>query len=676
MRAKLTIPLIINWYAGLLIGIIVLVIPLAYYLMASQSMAGSLETEAEVNGGSINQIISSNPAFWEYEHARFQVFLAHRPRKEHRETRRVLNAAGAVVAESIDDLPRPVMKRSAKLYDSGNAVGTIEIARSLRPLLTQTGLLFLVMLPLGAGTFVILRTIPIRAMRQAEDALRKERDAAQRYLDVAGVLFVVLDRDRKVTLINRKGCEILEHPWQEILNKDWFDHFVPPNRRTAAREDYETLLLRGAGHQERFEEPVLARSGRERIILWHLIVLTDERGELAGTLWSGEDITERKQLENQLRHANKLEAIGQLAGGVAHDFNNLLSAILGYGGMLHMSMAEDDPLRHDVDQILAAAERAAYVTKSLLAFSRKQIINPKPQDINEIIRRGEKLLRRLIGEDIEIRTRLASEGVTVYADAVQIEQVLMNLATNARDAMPGGGVLTLKTGRIAANADFARVHELKRPGTYAVITVSDTGVGMDAATLEKVFEPFFTTKEVGKGTGLGLANVYGTIRQHNGSIQVTSEPGRGTTFRIYLPAVQTAADDMQSSAAAEPPRGAETVLVAEDDSTVRSMTRLILQKFGYTVIEAVDGEDAVRSFRQSRGAVDLVILDVMMPKKTGKAAYDEIVKLRPHVKALFTSGHTAEVIHAKGLLDERTPYLTKPATPAELLKKVREVLDA
>jgi PAS domain S-box-containing protein len=489
-------------------------------------------------------------------------------------------------------------------------------------------------------------------------------------------MFVVLDRDCRVTLINRKGCEILGRPWQDILGRNWFDHFIRPDRRAAVRENYEMMLLRGAGHQERFEEPVLARSGRERIVLWHLIVLTNERGEFAGTLWSGEDITERKQLENQLRHANKLEAIGQLAGGVAHDFNNLLSAILGYGGMLHMSMAEDDPLRHDVDQILAAAERAAYVTKSLLAFSRKQIINPKPQDINEILLRGEKLLRRLIGEDIEVRTRLEPGGVTVYADAVQIEQVLMNLATNARDAMPGGGVLTLGTARIVADADFARVHELNRPGSYAVVTVTDTGTGMDKATLEKVFEPFFTTKEVGKGTGLGLANVYGTIRQHNGSIEVASEPRRGTTFRIYLPAIQTAADDLQSSVVAEPPRGAETVLVAEDDATVRSMTHSILQKFGYTVIEAVDGEDAVRSFAKHRGAVDLVILDVMMPKKTGKAAYDEIVKLRPGVKTLFTSGHTAEVIHAKGLLDAHTPYLPKPATPAELLKKVREVLDA
>jgi PAS domain S-box-containing protein len=675
MRSKLTIPQIINWYAGLLIGVILLVIPLAYYLIASRSMEGSLESEAEVNAGIINQVISANPSFWQYEYYRFQDVLARRPRQGHREARRLLNAEGAVVAENSDEVPLPVMTRSARIYDSGSAVGTIEISRSLRPVLTQTGLLLLVMAPFAAGTFRLLRTLPLQVIRRTEDAYRRERDAAQRYLDVAGVMFVVLDRDRKVTLINRKGCEILGCTEDDVLGRDWFDQFVPPYLRAAAQDDYETMLLRGAGHTERFEEPVATRSGGERTILWHLIVLTDDHGEFAGTLRSGEDITERKQLEHQLRHANKLEAVGQLAGGVAHDFNNLLSAILGYGGMLHMNMREDDPLRHDVDQILAAAERAAYVTKSLLAFSRKQIINPRPQDINEIIARGEKLLRRLIGEDIEVRTRLAPGGVVVFADSVQIEQVLMNLATNARDAMPRGGVLTLETGRITADADFARIHELKRPGSYAVVTVSDTGSGMSPETLGKVFEPFFTTKEVGKGTGLGLANAYGSILQHNGSIQVTSEPGRGTTFRIYLPAVQTAADDFESTAPAAAPRGAETVLVAEDDGTVRSITRSILQKFGYTVIEAVDGEDAVRSFAQHRDAVDLVILDVIMPKKTGRAAHDEIAALRPGVKVLFTSGHTAEVIHAKGLLDERTPFLPKPATPAELLKKVREVLD-
>ena len=675
MRSQPAITRIINWYAGLLTGIIVLVIPLVYFLVSSQSMAGSLESEAEINSRIISQIISANPVFWEFEQVRIQEYLTRRPRKGDRETRRVLNVRGAVVAESADALRRPVMSRSVKLYDSGKMVGVIEISRSVRPLLAATGLLLVVMLPFGAGTLFILRTIPIRFIRQAEESLRRERDAAQRYLDVAGVMFMVLDRERRVTLINRKGCEILGCSEQEVLGREWFDHFVPEPVRAAARDEYETMLLRGPDHSEQYEEPVLTKGGRERTIRWHLIILTDEAGELAGTLCSGEDITERKQLEHQLLHANKLEAIGQLAGGVAHDFNNLLSAILGYGGMLHMSMTEDDPLRHDVGQILAAAERAAYVTKSLLAFSRKQIINPRPQEINEIVRNGVKLLRRLIGENITVRTRLTPDGVLVYADSVQIEQVLMNLATNARDAMPGGGVLTLETERVDADGEFARTRGLPRPGAYALITVTDTGTGMDAATLEKMFEPFFTTKEVGKGTGLGLSNAYGTIKQHNGTIEVSSEPGRGTAFRIYLPAIQTVAEDMESSAPAAPPRGAETVLLAEDDRTVRTMTHSILQRFGYTVIEAVDGEDAVRTFTQHREAIDLVILDIMMPRKDGKAAYDEIAKIRPDVKVLFTSGHAAEVIQAKGLPERGAALLPKPATPAELLKKVREVLD-
>jgi CheY-like chemotaxis protein len=302
-------------------------------------------------------------------------------------------------------------------------------------------------------------------------------------------------------------------------------------------------------------------------------------------------------------------------------------------------------------------------------------MNPKPVDVNWIVERAERLLHRLIGENITMRTRLLPEGIRVFADAIQMEQVLINLATNSRDAMPDGGNLVIETDQVVADDAFVQQHGLRRRGVFALITVSDTGTGMDEATLEKIFEPFFTTKEVGKGTGLGLANVYGIVKQHNGTIEVKSALDRGTSFHIYLPAIQTVAEDMRSAETVPPPGGAETVLVAEDEESVRIMTAAILKNFGYTVHSCGDGEEAVRLFAANRDSIDLVLLDVIMPKLNGREAYEEMSALKPGIKVLYTSGYTFDVIHAKGVLDTRRPFLPKPASPAELLKKVREVLD-
>jgi signal transduction histidine kinase len=327
-----------------------------------------------------------------------------------------------------------------------------------------------------------------------------------------------------------------------------------------------------------------------------------------------------------------MESIGTLAGGVAHDFNNILTAIIGYGNMALMKMAQDDSNRMNIEQILEASERAAHLTKDLLLFSRKKLLDTKPLDLNQSIPKLGKFLARVIGEDIAFRTLLSGGSMPILGDEHQISQVLMNLATNARDAMLKGGTFTIATEKVQLDQEFASKRGLGMPGGYALISVSDTGHGMDETTRQHIFEPFFTTKEVGKGTGLGLAVVYGIIKQHGGHISVYSEPGTGTTFRIYLPLIATGGTGDEVPAALEQPvRGTETVLLAEDNDSVRNMTEAVLKEFGYTVITAVDGVDALNKYQENMDTIQLLLFDLIMPKKGGKEAYDEIRKIRPDI---------------------------------------------
>jgi len=380
-------------------------------------------------------------------------------------------------------------------------------------------------------------------------------------------------------------------------------------------------------------------------------------------------------LEAQLLHVQKMEAIGTLTGGIAHEFNNILTVIMGYGEFLHDGLEHDDPLRPYVDMIQTSAIRATHLTQSLLAYSRKQIMNTGPVNLNEIARNAGRLLSRLIGEHIELRCKPAKEDVVVAADCGQIEQVLMNLATNARDAMPEGGILSIEVDRVFLDTTFVKTHGYGKPGMYAVIRVKDNGTGMDNATRERIFEPFFTTKEAGKGTGLGLAMAYGIINQHNGYIDVQSVSRQGTVFTIYLPLIRSGSQEMKP---ADPPSvsgGTETVLVAEDDPVVRKLSRDVLARAGYTVVEAVDGEDAVQKFLEHRDAVRLLVLDVMMPKKTGREAYEEISRINPELKVIFMSGYPSDLMGRNGLLSEGLNFLTKPISPAKFSKAVRDLLD-
>ncbi len=384
-----------------------------------------------------------------------------------------------------------------------------------------------------------------------------------------------------------------------------------------------------------------------------------------------------RESEERLRQSHKLEAMGRLAGGIAHDFNNLLTAIIGYSDLALRRLHDNDPLRRNIDEIKKASNRAASLTHQLLAFSRKQVLQPKVLDLNEVVANMDAMLRRVIGEDIDLVTVLEPQLGHVRADPGQIEQVIMNLVINSRDAMPRGGKLTIKTGNVELDQAYSRSHASVRTGPYVMLAVSDTGTGMDPETQAHIFEPFFTTKEQGKGTGLGLATVYGIVKQSGGNIWVYSEVGRGTTFKIYLPPVAETVQSLKPAGTlAEPERGWETVLLVEDEGAVRNLIHGVLEMNGYTVLQADSGIEAIRICEEYEGPIHLLITDVVMPQMGGRDLAERLEASHPEMRVLYMSGYTDDAIVHHGVLDEGVAFLEKPFTPDSLARKAREVLDA
>ena len=388
------------------------------------------------------------------------------------------------------------------------------------------------------------------------------------------------------------------------------------------------------------------------------------------------DITERKKLSAQLLQSQKMEAIGHLVGGIAHDFNNILSGIIGYQSLIDVKMKDDDPLRPYLFEINKLTEKAANLTRSLLAYSRKQVMEMKPTDINKIVFGIQKILDRLIGEDIEFKVHRAAEELIANVDAGQIEQVLMNLATNARDAMPDGGVLTISTEHVRIDSSFIQTNHYGEVGNYAVFSVVDTGVGIDEKTSEHIFEPFFTTKEVGRGTGLGLAMVYGIVKQHKGFIYVYSKPGEGATFKIYMPLMLLKKGILETAEFTPISFGNETILLAEDDQALRQVSKVFFETYGYKVLEAINGEEALSIFSKNRADIKLIVTDMIMPKMQGNEVYEKARMIRPDIKCLFMSGYNNDIIQKIGSLKEGVNFISKPFSPFDLLRKVREVLDS
>ncbi|MDB4933675.1 MAG: sensor protein, partial [Labilithrix sp.] len=376
--------------------------------------------------------------------------------------------------------------------------------------------------------------------------------------------------------------------------------------------------------------------------------------------------------------AQKMEAIGSLAGGVAHDFNNLLSVILSYTSLLSDELGPADPVRVEVDEIHKAGLRAADLTRQLLAFSRKQMLRATVVDVNEVLAGVQKMLKRVLGEDIVLSLLTAKDPGKIYADASQVEQVLMNLVVNARDAMPRGGNLTIETSNVVLDPEYAAEHHGVTPGRYVMIAVTDTGVGMNKETVKRIFDPFFTTKEQGKGTGLGLSTVYGIVQQSGGHVRVYSEPGKGTTFRVYVPRTDRAREDTPSTQprSGSSYRGNETILVVEDEEQVRAVMLSILRKQGYNVLEAQNGGEAFLVSEQFGATIHLLLTDVVMPRMSGRDLAARVSAQRPGTKVLYVSGYTEDATVHHGVLEAGIAFLEKPLTPEALAKKVREVLDA
>lgn len=475
--------------------------------------------------------------------------------------------------------------------------------------------------------------------------------------------------------VNESICAQSGYLRRELIGMSFMD-LVLPNESSRISE----LLSKQAVSRQGINIEISLRKKNGDLVPVEMTARLVEVGGSAYAVAVMRDITDRirtveekKKLETQLHQSQKMEAIGRLAGGIAHDFNNILTALTGYGTLLQMKMDKDDPLLMYVDQILSASQKAADLTQSLLAFSRQRPVTFASHNINKIIRGSEKLLKRLVTEDVVIRTVLAPEQPAIMTDATQIDQVLFNLASNARDAMPKGGVLTIETKQVELDNEFMTVHGYGKPGKYVLVSISDTGTGMDEPEKEKIFDPFYTTKEVGKGTGLGLSTVYGIVKQHEGYITVDSEPGAGTTFHLYFPAAcETAEKERPSQAPAR--GGSEAILIAEDNAAVRSLMREVLSQYGYFIVEAVDGTDAIEQFNRS-GEIDLLILDSVMPGKNGREVYNEINNIKPGIRVLFTSGYTRDIVLDKGIEDRNFHFISKPVQPIALLNKVREVLD-
>jgi PAS domain S-box-containing protein len=552
---------------------------------------------------------------------------------------------------------------------NGVSVGSICVVYQHDHVLAQDELKFLE---------IIASAIGIEESRKGMLSSLSESEKRYKHLieSVTDYIYTVtVENGRAVSTSHGPGCAAVTGYTSADFQADpglWYRMIFDGDRYAVIEKT--NMILSGTSLAP-FEHRIIHKDGSIRWVRNTPVSRYDNEGRLIAYDGLISDITRMILLENQLRQAQKMEAIGQLAGGIAHDFNNILTAIIGYSHLLQSKMEEGSQGHLFAEQIITSSERAAHLTRSLLAFSRNQVMDAKAVDLNAVIKRSEHLLERVIGEDIEFKTMRTEDELPVLADVVQIEQVIMNLAANARDAMPNGGILLIETKEVLLGEDFIRANSYGRPGKYACLSVTDTGIGMDASTRSRIFEPFFTTKEVGKGTGLGLSMVYGIMKQHHGYVNVFSEPGKGATFNIYLPLLATAAIDAPAPAPSRIAQGTETVLLAEDDKIVRDLTKYVLEGAGYKVVEATDGEEAVQKFSDTRNRIDLLVFDIIMPKKNGKDAYLKIKAIRPDIKVLFMSGYTSDNVNSKGVLEAGLDFVMKPISPSDFLKKVRKILD-
>jgi PAS domain S-box-containing protein len=527
-------------------------------------------------------------------------------------------------------------------------------------------------------TFAYLSGLAI-SRKQAEETLRESEEKYRNLVDNANEA-VLVAQNGLLIFFNRKVPEMIGCPEQELTTRPFTD-FIHQDDRRMVFENYLKRIDGESGLPSRYPFRLLTVGGA---VLW--VEMSTVRIEWKGkpaTLNFITDITglkrneeEKTRLTEQLQQSMKMEAVGRLAGGVAHDFNNLLTGITGNISVALMDLKPEDPLYEILVDVNKAAYSAAALTRQLLAFSRRQIIEPKVLNLNELVTNLHKMLIRLIGEDVELKTIPGEALGAVRADPGQIEQVIINLAVNARDSMPGGGRLVIETANVELGAEYCRTHANVQPGNYVMFAVSDTGEGMSREVKEHLFEPFFTTKPKGRGTGLGLATIYGVIKQAGGSIEVYSEVGKGTTLKVYLPMVEGETENLdRTEQIVDLARGTETILVVEDEDMVRQFTVKILDRLGYLVLGASNGEEALHVAEGHEGRINLLMTDVVMPGMNGRQLADELTRIRPGTAVLFTSGYTESIIVNQGVVEKSLNFIGKPYSPQVLSSKIREVLD-
>ena len=509
--------------------------------------------------------------------------------------------------------------------------------------------------------------------KKVMDDLYEQKAFAENLIENAHAAVLVLDHNFDILLVNKYFEDLSGFKASEIRKKNWLDIFTDKE----IKEDVCTNLSKAFDGEmtEEYVQPVKIRDGSVRIIEWHYSAVRNRSDNTTGLLCIGHDITKRKDLEEQLRQSQKMEAIGLLAGGIAHDFNNLLMVILCNCDLMLAGIKKDDPMAEDIVEIKRSGQRAAELTKQLLAFSRKQVLKQEIIDLNFVVSDLEKMIKRLTGERIDIVTVLSPKTGAVKADRGQLDQIVMNLVVNARDAMPKGGKITIETGNVELDDEYMKKYSDVKPGNYAMLAITDSGAGMSKETVEKIFEPFFTTKGVGKGTGLGLSTVYGIVKQSEGYIYCYSEPGRGTTFKIYLPVVN---DDFLTETEAqikeELVSHGENIVMIDDEKDIRDVVRRMLEQEGYNVFEAANFKEVKKHFRDNK--IDLLITDVIMPEMNGDEIGEEILKEYPGTKIIYMSGYTESTIMDFSLLDKNKIYLQKPFSRQSIVQSVREILNS
>jgi PAS domain S-box-containing protein len=667
-------------FLGLITFIIVLiafVIPASYFAISYQYLGGSIDAEIHLSALAIEKMVQNNPQLWHFEEIRLQEAMRNRLDPDVKDTRTIRGLNGQILARIDEPLAGPLMSRSQPIYDSGVRVATLEITRSILPLVQNTILIIAGSTLLAILLFFAFRIFPPRSVRQAYRAILQNHYRLRRAEEVANLGSVEYFTDTEILRVSAGAARIFGFSGEDRRLSDIFDITLP---------EYHAHLQKALTD--------LTENGKSFIIKYKIRKASD--GTLVDILSYAEydsgnrsafgvvqDITdlakaeeETIKLEAQLLQSQKMETVGQLAGGIAHDFNNILTAISGFSFLLKLDIKDNPAAARRVEHILAAVDRAADLTQNLLTFSRKQINNPQPVSLNETILSARNMLESMIGERIKIELHLTGLNTSALADDNQIIQVLMNLAANARDAMPDGGTITIGTERTRIDDLLLKMHEYESTGNYIAITFSDTGCGMPEKTRQRIFEPFFTTKEAGKGTGLGLSMVYGIVKRHKGFIDVQSEHGSGSVFTIFLPALDMKIEKSDSDLVFQYEHFTETVLVADDDSSLRQALGGMLKAFGFTVIEANSGAEAVSKFREMKDAIHLILMDVIMSGKNGIEAYKEILSIRPDVKIIFISGYSINNLSDSLVMEDRVSFISKPISPKKLFDKMQIALRA